>query len=73
MRLGEKVKIKPTVADGGATLDGGMVEARVTYIHPLRRFYLVEWPAPRGAHLRECIFFEHRISDRARRRRGEKV
>lgn len=73
MRLGEKRKIKPTIIEKNLLYDSEMVEATVTYIHPLHRFYLAEWVTPQGTSLRECIFFEHRISDTERRRRGERI
>ena len=56
MKLGEKVVRMPeTFRDyGEESRTPRAVAGRVTYIHPKRRFHMVEFETPGGA-LRECF------------------
>lgn len=56
MQIGDKVKITPVLEDRA----GGLVEARVVYIHPRRRYYVAEYLSRDGHPLRETLPFRHR-------------
>ena len=55
MQIGDKVKITPVLEDRA----GGLVEARVVYIHPRRRYYVAEYLSRDGPPLRETLPFRH--------------
>ena len=64
MQLGDKVRFTPSVTalerregERGPKVPGPVVTGRVVYIHPQRRFYLVEWAAG-GRTLRETLYFD---------------
>ena len=59
MKLGDKKTIQPMV-DG---VLGTQVTGRVVYIHPKRRYYMVEYTGANGSPLRESFAFEHRRGD----------
>ena len=46
MQIGDKLMLRPTVFGGGSDLiDTQPRPCRVVYIHPLRRFFVVEFQA----------------------------
>ena len=64
MQLGDKVRFIPSVTAGdrlegprGKRAQQPSVTGRVVYIHPQRRFYIVEWAAG-GRTLRETLYFD---------------
>lgn len=62
MQIGDKLMLRPTVFGGGADLiDTQPRPCRVVYIHPLRRFFVVEFCAElTGMTWRETRYFGDR-------------
>ena len=65
MQLGDKVRFVPSVTAGdrlegprGKRILGPSVTGRVVYIHPRRRFYIVEWTVG-DRPLRETLYFDN--------------
>lgn len=59
MQIGDKLMLRPTVFGGGTDLiDTQPRPCRVVYIHPLRRFFVVEFQAElTGLTWRETRYF----------------
>lgn len=61
IEVGSHIRIRPTIADGAGKgiqqpgVDPKEREAIVIWVHPARRFAVLEWEAPLGRRLRECI------------------
>lgn len=62
MQIGDKLMLRPTVFGGGSDLiDTQPRPCRVVYIHPLRRFFVVEFQAElTGMAWRETRYFNDR-------------
>lgn len=62
MQIGDKLMLRPTVFGGGSDLiDTQPRPCRVVYIHPLRRFFVVEFQAElTGMAWRETRYFGDR-------------
>lgn len=59
IRLGDKIRAKPTVEGGsaGKTFEATEMTGKVVYIHPERRFYTLEFQNEKGFRWRECYFY----------------
>lgn len=57
MNLGDKVRRTMHLYDGAGS---GMqtVTGTVIYIHPRQRYYIVEFPMPRGEVIREAYYWK---------------
>ncbi len=54
--LGDTVIRYPQTFGSGAGMPGGrMLRGRVTYIHPRKRYHMVDFPIKRGHVIRECF------------------
>lgn len=64
MQIGDKLMLEPTVFGGGSDLvDTGPRPCRVVWIHPLGRYFVVEFRYPvTGERFRETIYFTNCIS-----------
>lgn len=61
MEIGDILHITPTFSSEYALEDDkGPRPCRVVYIHPLGRFYVVEFRSDRGLPWRETFYFENR-------------
>lgn len=63
MKVGDKLKLRPFI-----NADSGMMAATpqdcvVTYIHPQRRYYVVEFTSERGEKFRQTMYFPEREGD----------
>lgn len=70
MQIGDKLMLRPTVFGGGSDLiDTQPRPCRVVYIHPLRRFSVVEFQAElTGMTWRETRYFNDRAGGRGEER-----
>lgn len=61
MRIGDTLRITPTFSSEYALEDSkGPRPCRVVYIHPLERFYVVEFTSGLGMTWRETFYFQTR-------------
>ena len=69
MKIGDTLHLTPTFDKECDVLDGGPRPCRVVYIHPLERFYVVEFTSDVGVPWRETFYFENRrighVNDRS--------
>lgn len=60
MKVGDMISVQSAVPDERTqAMKAVMRKARVIYIHPKHRFYVVEF----SSGVRESFFFEHRVGD----------
>ena len=59
IRLGDKIRARPTLEAGsaGKTFEGTEMTGTVVYIHPNHRFYTLEFQGVNGFRWRECYFY----------------
>lgn len=57
MNIGDILHIKPTIDAGIGFTRPQVMPCTVVYIHPLRRFYVVEFVSQRGERWRETQYF----------------
>lgn len=62
MQIGDKLMLEPTVFGGGSDLvDTGPRPCRVVWIHPLGRYFVVEFRSKvTGERFRETMYFQDR-------------
>lgn len=62
MQIGDKLMLEPTVFGGGSDLvNTGPGPCRVVWIHPLRRYFVVEFRSDvTGEVFRETMYFQDR-------------
>lgn len=59
MRVGDILQRKPTIDASVGFSRPGVMPCRVVYIHPLGRYYVVEFTSPCGQRWREAMYFPH--------------
>ena len=58
MNIGDTLRLTPTFDKVCDVLDRGPMRCEVVYIHPLGRFYVVEFRSALGVPWRETFYFE---------------
>ena len=57
IKVGAKLRIRPTIYGSKSEEKTGIQEAIVTYVHPEHRYFTVEFQSPFGYSFRESIPF----------------
>lgn len=60
MKVGDKVKMAPTMVCKAGIERNDPLDGVITYIHPKRIFYMVEFTAPGGRKFSESFFIGNR-------------
>lgn len=57
MNVGDILQIKPTLDVAAGFTKPEALPCKVVYIHPLKRFFVVEFKSARGQTWREAVYF----------------
>lgn len=66
MKVGDKLKLRPYLNAESGQLAAKAQVCTVTYIHPERRYYVVEFTSERGETFRQTMYFPEREGDMRR-------